>query len=76
MPRTRANDFYVGKRVLIVGGSRGIGRALALLVARRGARVCVAARGAADLERVVADLPPVAAGPHGMVAFDTADADG
>lgn len=66
-------DFYDGKRVLVVGGSRGIGRALALLLARRGARVCVAARGTDDLEKVVAELPPVAAGPHGLATFDTAD---
>lgn len=66
-------DFYDGKRVLVVGGSRGIGRALALLLARRGARVCVAARGADDLEKVAAELPPVAAGPHGLATFDTAD---
>ncbi|MFM7107751.1 MAG: SDR family NAD(P)-dependent oxidoreductase [Planctomycetaceae bacterium] len=66
-------DFYDGKRALVVGGSRGIGRALALLLARRGARVCVAARGTDDLEKVVAELPPVAAGPHGLAAFDTAD---
>lgn len=66
-------DFYDGKRVLVVGGSRGIGRALALLMARRGARVCVAARGTDDLEKVVAELPPVAAGPHGLATFDTAD---
>ncbi len=66
-------DFYDGKRVLVVGGSRGIGRALALLLAGRGARVCVAARGTDDLEKVVAELPPVAAGPHGLATFDTAD---
>lgn len=68
-------DYYDGKRVLVVGGSRGIGRALALLLARRGARVCVAARGVGDLERVVAELPAVAAGPHGLAVFDTADGD-
>jgi NAD(P)-dependent dehydrogenase (short-subunit alcohol dehydrogenase family) len=67
-------DFYEGRRVLVVGGSRGIGRALALLLARRGARVCIAARGAADLDRVAAELPAVAAGPHAAVAFDVTDA--
>jgi 3-dehydrosphinganine reductase len=67
-------DFYEGKRVLVVGGSRGIGRALALLLARRGARVCVAARGVADLDRAAAELPAVAAGPHAAVAFDVTDA--
>lgn len=34
-----------GKRVLIVGGSRGIGRAAALQLAREGAAVAIAARG-------------------------------
>ena len=67
-------DFYAGKRVLVVGGSRGIGRSLAMHVARRGGRVCVAARGTPDLGRVVAELPGVAAGPHGHVSFDAADA--
>jgi len=68
-------DFYAGKRALVVGGSRGIGRALAVLLARRGARVCVAARGTADLETAVHDLPPVPAGPHAHAAFDATDAD-
>jgi NAD(P)-dependent dehydrogenase (short-subunit alcohol dehydrogenase family) len=67
-------DFFLGKRALIVGGSRGIGRALALLLARRGARVCVAARGDRDLDRVVAELAPNAAGPHARAVFDVTDA--
>ncbi len=41
-----------GKSVLISGGSRGIGRAIALSFAREGCRVAAAARGAADLERL------------------------
>jgi NAD(P)-dependent dehydrogenase (short-subunit alcohol dehydrogenase family) len=67
-------DFFAGKRALIVGGSRGIGRALAGLLAGRGARVCVAARGAGDLDRVVAELTPVAAGPHFREVLDVTDA--
>ncbi len=67
-------DFFAGKRTLVVGGSRGIGRALALLLARRGARVCVAARGAGDLDRAMAELPPAAAGPHARAVFDVTDA--
>jgi NAD(P)-dependent dehydrogenase (short-subunit alcohol dehydrogenase family) len=67
-------DFFAGKRALIVGGSRGIGRALAGLLAGRGARVCVAARGAGDLDRVVAELTPVAAGPHVREVLDVTDA--
>lgn len=34
-----------GKRVLITGGTRGIGRAAALAFARAGARVVVVSRG-------------------------------
>ncbi|MFM1902221.1 MAG: Short chain dehydrogenase [Planctomycetota bacterium] len=67
-------DFFSGKRALVVGGSRGIGRALARLLARRGARVCVAARRAGDLDRVVAELAPVTAGPHARAVFDVTDA--
>jgi NAD(P)-dependent dehydrogenase (short-subunit alcohol dehydrogenase family) len=42
---------------LITGASRGFGRALARGLAARGWRLVLDARGAADLERVVADLP-------------------
>jgi 3-dehydrosphinganine reductase len=68
-------DFYSDKRVLVVGGSRGIGRSLAGLLARRGARVCIAARGTADVERAVTALPAVAAGRHAAATFDTTDPD-
>lgn len=43
-------------RVLVTGGSRGIGRAIALRFARAGARVAVAARTSADLDAVVAEI--------------------
>ncbi|HTJ83365.1 MAG TPA: SDR family oxidoreductase [Polyangiaceae bacterium] len=39
-----------GKRALVTGGSRGIGRATALALAREGVRVAVAARTEADLD--------------------------
>jgi 3-oxoacyl-[acyl-carrier protein] reductase len=38
-----------GKRTLVAGASRGIGRAIALGLAREGARVCAVARGADGL---------------------------
>lgn len=36
--------FFTCKRVLVIGGSRVIGRALALHLAQRGATVCADAR--------------------------------
>lgn len=44
------------RAILITGGSRGIGRAIARSFAREGARVCVVARGADALAKVVAEL--------------------
>ncbi|MBP6251322.1 MAG: SDR family NAD(P)-dependent oxidoreductase [Rubrivivax sp.] len=38
---------FTGKRVLVAGGSRGIGRSIALAFAEAGADVSVCARGAA-----------------------------
>lgn len=42
--------------ILITGGSRGLGAALAHELARRGARLFLVARGARDLERVAAAI--------------------
>ena len=48
-------DFR-GRRVLITGASRGIGREIAALLAELGASVIVAARSREDVERCVAEL--------------------
>jgi len=45
-----------GRRVLVMGASSGIGRAVAVLAARSGARVVLAARRAAQLEASAAEL--------------------
>jgi 3-oxoacyl-[acyl-carrier protein] reductase len=46
---------FTGKRVLVAGGSRGIGRAIALGFARAGAKVSACARGAEGLAALKAE---------------------
>lgn len=53
---------YAGKKVFISGGSSGMGRATALLLARQGAHVCIAARGNEALEQTLAEMKQAAAG--------------
>ena len=45
-----------GKRAIVTGGSRGIGRACALALAREGVQVCIAARTQDVLNHVLAEL--------------------
>lgn len=47
---------FIDKRVLITGGSRGIGRAAVELFLELGARVCVNGRTEASVEETLADL--------------------
>jgi 3-oxoacyl-[acyl-carrier protein] reductase len=47
---------FLGKRIVVAGGSRGIGRAIALGFAAAGADVSICARGAAPLEATRAEL--------------------
>ncbi len=57
------------KRVVLTGASRGLGRLLAHAFSQAGARVALAARTAADLKAVAAELP----GPSIVCAGDVAD---
>jgi NAD(P)-dependent dehydrogenase (short-subunit alcohol dehydrogenase family) len=47
---------FTGRRVVVAGGSRGIGRSIALAFAQAGAAVSVCARGAEGIGRVRAEL--------------------
>lgn len=47
---------FAGRSILITGAGKGIGRALALLAARRGADVVALSRSAADLETLAGEI--------------------
>ncbi len=64
---------FTGKRVLVCGGSRGIGRSIALGFAQAGAGVSICARGAAALEATRADIAAFGHAAH-AAPCDLADA--
>ncbi len=69
---------FTGKRVLVAGGSRGIGRAIALGFAKAGAKVSACARGAEGLAALqaegVAHVKPTDLADAGQVAAWVAEA--
>src|SRR5260370_210345 len=52
----RSGGSFAGKTIIVPGGSRGIGRAIALRLAREGGRLVLAARDQAALAKVVAEI--------------------
>jgi hypothetical protein len=73
--RPRADEF-AGRRALIVGGSRGLGRMTALLLAAGGADIAVTYRvGGGDCADLVAHIR-AAGGQARAMPFDVADARG
>ena len=62
-----------GKRALITGGSRGIGRAIARTLLQEGVRVAIAARDEAAVKCAAADLAAETGGEVHGIAADTCD---
>ncbi len=65
-----------GRRAVVAGSSRGIGRSVALALAQAGARVVVNGRGAAEVDAVVAEIGAAGGEATGLVGsaadFDVA----
>ena len=66
-------SVFAGKRVLVAGGSKGIGRSVALGFAREGAAVSICARGAEALEATRKEIAAAGVAAHAMPT-DLADA--
>jgi NAD(P)-dependent dehydrogenase (short-subunit alcohol dehydrogenase family) len=60
-----------GKRALVTGGSRGIGKAVARVLAEEGCRVAIAARGEEALRAAAGELSATSAHPVAAVVIDT-----
>ncbi len=65
---------FTGKRVIVMGGSRGIGRSIALAFAAAGAGVSICARGAGPLEAARAEIAALGVPAH-SADVDLADPD-
>jgi 3-oxoacyl-[acyl-carrier protein] reductase len=65
---------FAGKRVLVAGGSKGIGRSIALGFAKQGAAVSICARGAQALDATRQEIAALGVPAHAMPT-DLADAD-
>jgi NADP-dependent 3-hydroxy acid dehydrogenase YdfG len=75
VPRTTEETSVAGKGILITGGTTGIGRATAILLARRGANVLIFGRHEQELKDALSDLQDSRGDVHGMTADVTKPAE-
>jgi 3-dehydrosphinganine reductase len=73
MARDLRKDFFYGKKVLLTGGSSGIGLALARQLTARGASLWLVARNEANLEAARKELQAAAVDPAQKVGCTAAD---
>jgi 3-dehydrosphinganine reductase len=66
-------DWYNGKKVVVTGGSSGIGKATAILLAKWGAHVCILARDGAKLEASLKEIRANAKEPDQKLMLVSAD---
>lgn len=68
--------WYSGKRVFVTGGSSGIGKATAIILAKSGAHLLIAARGKDRLDEAVVEIKMHRVAPDqmiGAIACDVSD---
>ena len=70
------NISLVGKNALVCGGSKGIGKAIALELALLGANVTLAARDVAALKATLSQLHKSGQQDHDLLVVDLSDLDG
>mmetsp|Transcript_21790 Transcript_21790/g.34235 ORF Transcript_21790/g.34235 Transcript_21790/m.34235 type:complete len:94 (-) Transcript_21790:264-545(-) len=61
MTTSSSSNRLINQRVLITGGGRGIGRALALICSREGAKVAITSRTRSELEETTSHAAAAAA---------------
>ena len=66
-------NWYNGKKAIITGGSSGIGKAAAILLARWGAHVCICSRDAGRLEAALKEIRSHAVSPDQKIASIAVD---
>src|SRR4051812_5606978 len=69
----RGNMELKGKSAIVTGGTKGIGRGIALALVREGLNVCISARHEEEVEQSVRELGDAGEGAVAGVACDVRD---